>query len=455
MKKKRWTLVRIMIPGFAALIFFGGCLLTLPVSNADGRWLNFVDALFTACTCVCVTGLTTIVPATQFSIFGKAILLILIQIGGIGILVSATYLMILLKKRVSLGTRVLIQNRFSMKTMSGLVKMLIYVVQGTFLVEGIGALCMAVRFVPEYGLLKGICFSVFHSVSAFCNAGVDLLGSTSLQKYQSDPWMLLVVSALVIIGGLGYLVWKDLTDALQKIRKKELGLRKAMEKLQLHTKLTLIMTAGLLLFGMIFFVAAEWNNGKTIGNLSVGDKLLTGFFQSMTVRTAGFYTISQASLRESSKLAACMLMFIGGSPVGTAGGVKTVTVAVLALTCWSIMKGRTETSCFKRRIADETVRTAMLVMSVSLGLTLIGTMILSLLEPGIPLVSALYEVTSAVATVGLTADVTPFLGTPAKLLIILLMYMGRIGPITIPLVIASKLGKKGQPLYPEEHVVVG
>ena len=267
--------------------------------------------------------------------------------------------------------------------------------------------------------------------------------------------MLLVVSLLVIIGGLGYLVWKDLTVALQKIRKKELGLRKAIEKLQLHTKLTLIMTAGLLLFGMIFFVAAEWNNGKTMGNLSVGDKLLTGFFQSMTVRTAGFYTISQASLRESSKLAACMLMFIGGSPVGTAGGVKTVTMAVLALTCWSIMKGRTETSCFKRRIADETVRTAMLVMSVSLVLTLVGTMILSLLEPGIPLISALYEVTSAVATVGLTADVTPFLGAPAKLLVILLMYMGRIGPITIPLVIASKLGKKGQPLYPEEHVVVG
>ena len=455
MKKKRWTLVQIMILGFAILILAGALLLMLPCSNADGKWLNITDALFMSCTCVCVTGLATVVPAVQFSIFGKAVLLVLIQIGGIGILVSVTYLMVLMKKRLMLGTRVLLQNQFSMKSMSGVVKMLIYVVRGTFLVEGIGAACLAVRFIPEYGWIKGICFSIFHSVSAFCNAGVDILGSDSLSRYQSDPWMLLVIALLIITGGLGYLVWKDLTSFVKKLYRKEVRLGKAMQKLHLHTKIVLIMTAGLLICGGLFFTAAEWGNEATIGNLPVGEKLLAGFFQSVTVRTAGFSTISQAGLRESSKLIACILMFIGGSPVGTAGGIKTVTVAVLALTCWSIMKGRRETSCFQRRIADETVRTAMLVLSVSLWLTLAGTAILSLLEPEIPLVSALYEVTSAVATVGLTADVTPMLGTGAKLLMILLMYMGRIGPITIPLLIASKLGKKGQPLYPEEHGVVG
>lgn len=455
MKKRRWTLVQIMIPGFAVLILLGALILMLPISNADGKWLNVVDALFMSCTCVCVTGLATVTPATQFTIFGKAVLLFLIQIGGLGILISATYLMVLLKKRISLNTRVLLQNRFSLNTMSGLVKMLLYVVHGVLIVEGIGAICMAVRFIPEYGILKGICFSVFHSVSAFCNAGVDLLGTSSMQKYQTDIWMNLVIAALVISGGVGFLVWKDLTLFFNRIRKKEMSFLKGIKKLQIHTKITLIMTIGLLLFGMIFFTLAEWNNTETMGTLSSGEKILAGFFQSMTVRTAGFYTVSQAGLRECSKFVACILMFIGGSPIGTAGGAKTVTIAVLALSCWSILKGRPDTCCFGRKIVNETVRTAMLVVFVSFGLTMCGTVSLSLLEPQLPILSVLYEVTSAVATVGLSADVTQMLGSGGKLLIIVLMYMGRIGPITIPLVIATKLGKKNKPVFPDEHVIVG
>lgn len=455
-RKKHPNSLQILAPGFLGVILLGAVLLSLPVCNADGQWLNFVDALFTACTCVCVTGLVTVVPATQFTLLGKLILLVLIQIGGWGVIVCAMWILVLLKRKISLSARVLIHDYFSTDTISGMVRMLIYVVKGSLLVEGAGALCYALEFVPRYGFLRGVWYSVFHAVSAFCNAGVDILGDSSLSAYVTHPWMNLVTMALIVLGGLGFTVWKDMVTLGRDIFVRRAGWRKSIRKLHLHTKIVLLMTGSLIVLGTLFFFAAEYHNPHTMGGLSLGQKWMASLFQSVTARTAGFLTVSQAELREASKFVTCILMFIGGSPVSTAGGVKTVTASVLLLTCWSILKGHGDTECFKRKIAPSIVRMSMAVFAMGFGMVLIGTTVISLLEPHISLIDAMYEVVSAVATVGLTANVTPGLGTDSKWVIIFLMYVGRIGPITLPLLMAAKLGKKNDKrTLPEEHIVVG
>lgn len=455
-KKRKWNSLQIMAPGFLAVILLGGVILTLPVCNADGQWLDFVDALFTACTCVCVTGLVTIVPAAQFTFLGKLVMLFLIQIGGWGVIVCVMWLLVLLKRRISINSRVLLHDYFNMDTMSGMVRMLIYAVKGSLVIEGLGAVCYACAFVPQYGVLRGIWYSVFHSVSAFCNAGIDLLGDTSLAAYSAHPWVLLVTMLLIILGGLGFMVWQDLQLFAKNLWLHKMAWRKAVKLLKLHTKIVLLMTTVLIGAGTLFFFAAEYQNPETLAPLSFGEKWMAALFQSVTTRTAGFYTVSQAGLREASKFVGCMLMFIGGSPASTAGGVKTVTVAVIFLTCWSILKGKSDTECFRRKVAAATVRMAIAVFGMGMSMVLIGTTILSLLEPDAALIDLLYEVISAVATVGLTADLTPGLSVASKYVIIFLMYVGRIGPVTLPMLMAVKLGKKNEKrTLPEEHIVVG
>lgn len=455
-KNRRRNSLQIMAPGFLGVILLGTFILMLPVCNADGQWLNFVDALFTACTCVCVTGLVTVVPAAQFTLLGKLVLLLLIQIGGWGVIVCALWILVLLKRKISLNSRVIIHDYFNLDTMSGMVRMLIYVVKGSLLVEAIGALGYMVRFVPRYGFFRGVWYSVFHAVSAFCNAGVDILGTSSLAEYVKDPWMNLVTITLIVVGGLGFMVWRDLGQFGKNILKKKQGWKKSVRAMKLHTKVVLTMTAVLITAGTLFFFAAEQGNPDTFGSLQGGEKWLAALFQSVTTRTAGFYTVSQAGLREASKFAACILMFIGGSPASTAGGIKTVTIAVLFLTCWSILKGHSDTECFKRKVAAATVRMAMAVYTMGMVMVLAGTTILSLLEPELSLIDVLYEVISATATVGLSADVTPGLSTASRYVIIFLMYVGRIGPVTLPMLMAAKLGKKNDKrTLPEEHIVVG
>lgn len=455
-RRKKWNSLQIMAPGFLGVILLGGLILSLPICNANGQWLSFVDALFTACTCVCVTGLVTVVPATQFTFLGKVVLMILIQIGGWGVIVCAMWILVLLKRKISVSSRVIIHDYFNLDTMSGMVRMLIYVVKGTLLVEGVGALCYALYFVSQYGLLRGIWYSIFHAVSAFCNAGVDILGASSWSIFVYNPWMNLVTMLLIVTGGLGFMVWKDLTQFGKNIIVHKRGWGKSLQGLKLQTKLVVLMTAFLIIAGAVFFYLGESGNPDTMSSLSTGEKWMASFFQSVTARTAGFYTVSQSGLREASKFITCILMLIGGSPASTAGGVKTVTVAVVLLTCWSILKGHGDTECFRRKIAAHVVRMAMAVFIMGLSMVLIGTTILSLLEPEIALIDAMYEVVSAVATVGLTADVTPYLSTPSKYLIIFLMYVGRIGPVTLPMLMAAKLGKKNNKrTLPQEHIVVG
>jgi trk system potassium uptake protein TrkH len=449
------TASQIMVVGFALLILVGGILLALPVCNADGQWLNFIDALFTSCTAVCVTGLVTIVPATQFTMLGKVILLVLIQIGGLGIIVCTMSAFLILHRQITVRSRVLIQENFNLNTMTGLVSFLIYVLKGTFLVEGIGAVLYAFQFVPEYGFLRGIWYAVFHAVSAFCNAGIDLLGDSSLQMYQTNPLVNFTTIGLIIVSGLGFLVWRDLTAMAKRVLRREMAVSDSLRKMKLHTKLALSMTLILIVGGTIAFFCLEYTNPDTLGPLSLGQKWMAALFQSVTTRTAGFFMIPQNLFREPSKLISCVLMFIGGSPGGTAGGVKTVTIAVLLLTCGSVLKGNEDTECFRRKIPATSVRTGFSVFTVAFLATLIGTIVLTATEQ-VPLMTALYEVTSAVATVGLSEGLTPLLSAAGKLVVIVLMYMGRLSPVTLALLFAGKsAGRKNHRKLPEERIMVG
>ncbi len=449
------TASQIMALGFACTIFLGGILLSLPFCNADGRWLGFLDALFTSCSAVCVTGLVTIVPATQFTLIGKLILLLLIQVGGLGIIACTMGAFLILKKQITIRSRVMIQDTYDLHTMSGLVVMMRYVLQGMFLVEGIGALAYAFWFVPEYGLFRGLWYSVFHAVSAFCNAGIDILGETSFQCFQRNPYMSMVTILLIIVSGLGFVVWRDLGLTVKRVWKREMSVRRALEKMRLHTKLALGMTAFLLVGGTVAIFCMEYTNPATLGGLSFGEKWLASLFQSVTTRTAGFFTIPQNQFRPESQLLCCILMFIGGSPGGTAGGVKTTTIAILFASCWSILKGTEDTECFRRKIPIGNVRTAFSVTLISFAAVLCGTLAVLILEDA-SLMDVLYETVSAVGTVGLTAGLTPVLSAGSKVVIILLMYMGRLGPATLALLFASQYSKHGRGRkLPEERIMVG
>ena len=335
---KKWSFTQVMVFGFLVLILVGACILMLPICNANGKWLNFPDALFTSCTCVCVTGLVTVVPAFQFTFLGKLVMLFLIQVGGWGVIVCVTYVLVLMKVKLTIQERVMLQNYFNRDSMRGLVGILQYVVKGSLVVEGIGALGYACRFIPQFGLLRGIWYAVFHSISAFCNAGVDLLGDSSFAMYADDVLINTVTAFLIIAGGIGFMVWRELVAFIKKAAKKETGIRQGLRKLSLHTKLVLLMTISLLLGGTLFVFIVEYNNPNTLGSMGFFQKLMASFFQSVTTRTAGFFTVPQDQFREVSRLFSCLLMYIGGSPVGTAGGVKTVTVAVVLLLFWQVMK---------------------------------------------------------------------------------------------------------------------
>lgn len=453
--QKKMAASHVMVTGFAAAILLGGILLSLPVCNADGRWLNFLDALFTSCSAVCVTGLVTIVPASQFSLLGKMILLVLIQFGGFGIIACTMGIFVILRKQITIRSRVMLQEGYNMNTLSGLVALLLYVMKGTFIVEGIGAILYSLQFVPQYGFFRGIWYSVFHAVSAFCNAGIDILGDSSLQVYQTNPLVNAVTVLLIIVSGLGFIVWRDLALTVQRIVKRECSVCRALECMRLQTKLALMMTLFLIVGGTVGIFCLEYSNPETLGKLTLGQKWMASLFQSVTTRTAGFFTIPQNLFREESKILSCVLMFIGGSPGGTAGGVKTTTIAILLLTCWSVLKGNLDTECFRRRIYPSVIRTGFAVFTVAFLAVIVGTITLTSIEQ-VPLVDALYEVTSAVGTVGLTTGLTPGLAFASKLLIIFLMYIGRIGPVTLALLFAGKIGKKKKRVkLPGERIMVG
>ena len=442
MEKKRKSRLKIstmelLAMGFLGIIFLGGVLLWLPACNKEP--ITFTDALFTSTTAVCVTGLVTVVPAAQFTILGQVILLILIQVGGLGVMACMCAFFLIIRKHITVRERIMIQETYSMDSLSGMVRFIRRVLKGTFIVEGIGAVFYALQFVPEYGLVRGIWYSVFHAVSAFCNAGVDILGDSSLIRYVSNPIVNFTTMALIVFSGLGFIVWSELWQAIKRKWKEKCSLKLSISRLSVHTKLVLIMTTVLIVGGTVNFFLMEHSNPGTMGKLTFGEKWMAAAFHSISTRTAGFSTIPQALLREESMVITCILMFIGGSPGGTAGGIKTTTVALLILACITMVRGGKDIECFGRKIPTANFRTGFTVFMIAFLAHLAGTVAITAIEGGgHSFINILYETTSAIGTVGLTADLTPKLHIASKYIIMVMMYMGRLGPMTLALVFGNR-----------------
>jgi len=434
---------QVLVLGFAGLILIGATLLNLPLASIDGKSIGFIDALFTSASAVCVTGLVVVNTAAHWTIFGKIIILILIQIGGLGFMTMATLVALLLGKKITLKERLIMQEELNQFSLSGLVKLTKYVIISTIIIESVGAIFLATRFIPTYGILKGAWFSLFHSISAFCNAGFDLTGE-SIMPFVNDIVVNFTVGLLVIIGGLGYTVYIDLT------------VNKSIRRCSLHTKLVLFITAALLLLGFVFVFAVEYNNPNTLGNLSFGGKILAAMFQSIVPRTAGFNSIDMASVTSATAFLIIIFMFIGGSPGSTAGGIKTTTFGAIILGIISVLKGSDDVEIYKKRIPHLLIYRALAVTGIGLLLVIFVTMILTITESGYSFMDVLFETTSAFGTVGLSRGLTPNLSTIGRLIITLTMFAGRVGPLTMVFALAKKQKEnKGNYRYPEERILVG
>lgn len=435
---------------FLAAILIGTVLLCLPVSSANGKATPFIDALFTATTSVCVTGLVVVPTVTAWSVFGQAIMLVLIQIGGLGVITIMSGLMILFHKKMGIGDRLLLQDAFNLNSLSGLVKFVKKVLAGTFVVEGIGALLLMTVFVPQFGA-KGIWISVFTSVSAFCNAGIDIIAENSLCNYVFNPLINIVVSALIILGGIGYIVWWDVVRVIKNHSFKAKGFFK---KLTLHSKIAITATLALIFGGAVLIFAFEYSNPQTMRDYTLLQKIGASLFQSVTTRTAGFATVPQENLSNASAMVSLLLMFIGGSPVGTAGGVKTVTFAVIFATALSTVGKRDDTELFGRQLTKQTIGKASAVVCISFAIMFISTVLLSAVTDA-PALDIVYETVSATATVGLTRNLTPSLGTAGRLIIIATMYLGRVGPISLAIAFNRKKENQNIIRNPVEEISVG
>lgn len=440
-----WTML-----SFFCAILLGSILLALPVSAAGGRAVPYTDALFTATSAVCVTGLVTVPTVSAWSVFGQIVILVLIQIGGLGVITCLSSVMMALHRRMGLGDRLLLQDAFNLNSLSGQRKFLKNVLCGTFLVEGAGALLYMPAFIPRFGL-KGIWISVFNAVSAFCNAGLDIISENSLCEYRADPLVNLVTCALIVLGGLGYIVW---WDVLRMLRVKRRTRMRFFAGLTLQSKLVLSATGLLIFCGTALFLAFEYSNPATLGGLPFGEKLLAAFFQSVTTRTAGFATVPQQDLTNASAWVSSLLMFIGGSPVGTAGGIKTVTIAVLAATAVSSVKGRNAVTLFGRTVPDQAVKKAVAVAGMSFLTLATSTALLSAVFDA-PLLDVLYEATSATATVGLSRNLTAFVPFWGKLVLICTMFFGRVGPISLAVAFTVRREIENIIQKPTEPISVG
>ena len=451
-KKKRvaFSTTQIILLSFLLVIMVGSGLLALPISTQSGEAVPYIDALFTATTATCVTGLVTLPTAITWSVFGQIVILVLIQIGGLGVITVMAGLMVVLHRKMSLRDSRLIVDAFNLNSLSGLSTFVKKVICGTFIVEGVGALLYMIVFVPAYGP-RGIWISVFNAVSAFCNAGMDILGENSLCDYATHPLINTVTSLLIILGGLGYIVWWDLFRVMKD--RSGQGLR-CFKHLTLHSKLVLTTTFLLLFVGGALIFALEYNNPLTLGPLSLWHKLQVSFFQSVTTRTAGFATVPQEGLRNATALVCLLLMFVGGSPVGTAGGIKTVTVAVLLATAMSTIRNRNEVTLFNRNLSAQTTRKAVAVAGMSFVILTASTVLLAAVTDA-PALDILFETVSATATVGLTRNLTPMLSLSGKLIIIMTMYFGRIGPISLAVAFSSKKEIINNIKNPTEEVSVG
>mgnify|MGYP005748086559 FL=1 len=444
------TAPQLILLAFLSLIIIGSLLLWLPISSADGKSVSFTDAFFTASTSVCVTGLVTLPTVSAWSVFGKVVILLLIQIGGLGVITVMAELMILVHRKIGIADRMLIQDSFNLNTTSGIVKFTKKVVFGTLAVESVGALLYMTVFVPDFGI-KGVWYSVFNSVSAFCNAGIDIISENSLCGYALNPIINIVTCLLIILGGIGYIVWWDVVRVIKKRTKQKI---KLWSSLTLHSKIALFTTAVLIVTGAVCFYIFEYGNPETMKGLPVRDRILLSLFQSVTTRTAGFATVPQQNLTVSSSVLSLLLMFIGGSPVGTAGGIKTVTFAVLAASAVSVIKNKNDVNMFGRRISISAVRKASAVAAVSFMIAFLSSLLLSCVTNA-PALDIFYETVSASATVGLSRNLTSSLNTAGKFIIAFTMYLGRVGPISLAIAITGKTKNENIVKNPFEEISIG
>ena len=455
-KRLSWNLrpTQILVLGFIALIILGTILLNLPAASNNHQSIGLIDALFTATSAVCVTGLVVVNTAAHWTVFGKFVIIILIQIGGLGFMTIATSLFMILGRKIGLKDRMIIQEALNQYSIAGMVRLTRNIIFGTFMIEGVGALLLSIKFVPEYGM-KGIPLGIFHSISAFCNAGFDIIGDSSLSPYLGDVLVNFTVMLLIILGGLGFTVWIDTINTSKKTIENGWGFKTWFRHLSLHTKLVYVATSVLIVGGFIFFFAVEGFNDQTLGLLSFKDKFLGALFQSVTTRTAGFNTMPIDKMTDASKFVSLLFMFIGGSPAGTAGGVKTITIVVLFMEVMSTVRGSQDAEAFGKRIPPSTVKRALAVIIISLGVVMLVTTILSLTEVG-GFMDIFFEAVSGFATVGLSLGQTGKLSTIGKLVMSVTMFIGRLGPITMAVAFSLRSGrKKANIRLPEEKVMVG
>jgi len=445
-RKLRLSPVQTIAIVFALIILFGGVLLSLPAASRNGVSCGFFPALFTATSATCVTGLVLYDTWVQWSGFGQIVILFLIEIGGLGFMSAASLVIFLLRRKVGLRQRMVMAQALSISDMDGVVRLQKWVLFGSILIQLTGATILTLRFLTQFGWNRALRWGVFHAVSAFCNAGFDIFGAlkpgSSLAVFNQDPVVMLTLGGLVVVGGLGFFVWEEVVRL------------HSWRKFSVYTKLVLL-TSGILIFGgSVCFCLLEWNNPGTLGSMSLGGKLLNGVFQSITTRTAGFAAIDQSALTEAGKAVSVVLMVIGGSSGSTAGGAKTVTLIVLMLFLWARARGKRAVSIFKRTIPDNQVMDAMTIVGILTGLSVFGGIFICATSP-VSFTDGLYEAVSALATVGLTAGVTPELSIPAQLLIMIYMYFGRVGVLTISL--GFLMGKQAEERfsYAQTNLLIG
>ncbi|OUQ81022.1 potassium transporter TrkG [Flavonifractor sp. An100] len=437
---------RLVALGFGIIILLGAALLHLPIAARGGEATSWLVCLFTAASATCVTGLVQVDTVLHWSPFGQGVILLLLQLGGLGFVSLITLVSLALQRRIGLSQRLVMASALNLSNTAGVVRVVRHALMGTFLIEGLGALLLSTRLIPLFGLGKGIWFSLFHSVSAFCNGGFDLMGEytgpySSLLGFQGDPVVLLTIMGLIVVGGIGFFVWEDILE------------NRSWRRLSLYTKMALSITGVLIVGGCLFCLWTEWNNPATLGPMEPWEKVLNALFQSVTLRTAGYASLDQAGLTENMAVLSAVWMLIGGSSGSTAGGIKTVTIGVLLLALGESLRGKEQVVVRGRTIPQRRVLDAMTLTLTVLLLFLVGAMALSRID-GLPFLTASYEVASALGTVGLSMGATPNLSAGSSVLIILYMYLGRVGLLSFSIAFLTRRGES-KLRYPTVDVMIG
>lgn len=442
----KFTPVRVLALGFAAVILAGAILLTLPAAAVDGNPTPFIDSLFVSTSATCVTGLTTVDTGTHWSLFGQIVIILLIQIGGLGFMTFATFFVVMLGKRISLKERLVMQEAYNAFNIQGIVKLMLAILGITLTIEGIGGILLSTQFVRDYGWAKGIYFGFWHSISSFCNAGFDLLGGfRSITGYAENPVIVLTIGGLIVLGGLGFAVISEVLHV------------RNFRRLTLHSKVVLLVTTALIFGGALLFFIFEYKNPATMGPQSLMGKVISSIFASITPRTAGYNSISTTGMTMAGKFLTIILMFIGASPGSTGGGIKTTTATLIFLTVIAVIKGRDDVEIFNKRINKALIYRAIAITFISFSLVVVVAMILTITQgEEFSFITYLYEATSAFGTVGLSLELTPSLTSIGKIAVMLTMYAGRVGVLTLALAFAHRQYLSSAAVkYPEDKIMVG